>query len=524
MRQTLKLLTYLLLLGLTFLGTRGSAQFTRSFAVNPLLFELMVSPKETKEFSFMVVNGHPKKTEKFHIYKTDLEMALDGQLEFPEAGSTKWSAAEWVELSREIEVAGEAKWVELGEEIEVKPSQGKTIKGRITVPRRAKGSRFLCIMVEPIVEGEKRAQEETGVGRRLVMPPAPFRIGILVLLTVKTKRKSLTRAKISSLNVDTSEEGLVFTATLTNKGNIHIRAKGEIVVKDKTGRKWEKCKLEAGKKGTVFPDSARNFTATIRRIPAGDYTVRASITYAGRKRTFIEIPLTIAPEIAKVGKALAIDFDLEPDVLEVKTFPGAYRSETVKFSSNEAETIHIKVHAENIEGLDPRWSCVKWLKIQPTEFDIKPGKGKSVKLVLSDIPEGTEGGRYTRIVSSATIKGSKEYPSGKETILVMTVPKTLEMSGELTKLNIRKNEFIMEFRNTGNVHLEPKGTLTIKNKETLNIAGDKIPFGEELILPDESKEFAVPLPLLEEGTYIVEAAVSYNKKQITLTKEFIVKF
>ncbi|GAI53854.1 unnamed protein product, partial [marine sediment metagenome] len=116
----------------------------------------------------------------------------------------KRSAADWIEITPS--------------EFVVKPGERKQVKVKLSIPGPASGGYYAAIMVEPVRE----------------IPPAPsealmgivrtWRMASIVELTVTGWQTPRAKISISDLKVEPSpeDEGLTFTTTIENKGNVHV--------------------------------------------------------------------------------------------------------------------------------------------------------------------------------------------------------------------------------------------------------------------------------------------------------------
>jgi hypothetical protein len=81
------------------------------------------------------------------------------------------------------------------------------------------------------------------------------------------------------------QDGVRFAVHFRNTGNIHLKTRGSVVIKNKEGRIVDRVPLEVGT-GTVLPDGIRRFSGTwrnLRRMVEGAYTGEVRIDAAGMR-------------------------------------------------------------------------------------------------------------------------------------------------------------------------------------------------------------------------------------------------
>ena len=169
----------------------------------------------------------------------------------------------------------------------MEPGSKKAIGARIKVPRGVRGGRYAVILFESLSSGRRK--------RGNVMLGA--RLGTIVMVSIPRTLKreaEISRIKIEKVPVSPREgrqgktliQPVDFIASLKNIGNVHINAKGSVVIKNDEGRIIDRIPLEVGT-GTVFPDGVRDFQGTWSnpgKMIKGKYTAEARISYRGRRQ------------------------------------------------------------------------------------------------------------------------------------------------------------------------------------------------------------------------------------------------
>ena len=465
-----------------------------SFTVSPLIQELTVSPGVTRDFHLTVFTGHSKQPEMhFLVYPADFILNRDGKINFFEPGSIKRSAAPWIKIDPA--------------EFTMKPGETKDVKVKLTVPRNVSGGYYTAILVQLLPE----IPPEMKIGT-----VRTWRMASILELTVIGWKKPREQVSISSLKVESSteEKGLTFVVTVENKGDVHTRGEGNLAITTREGRRVAELPLEAGR-GTVFPESMRDFKVVLEReLPRGEYFADATFKY-GNRRARAKVSFSVG-EASAEGEEFArkkeINFSVSPPVVEINTPPGSVRSMKFMITNEESQPVHYRVYFKDI-SIDPDgeiallkagstpWSCSNWFELKGSEFELGPLQRKNISGLLK-IPKDVAGGRYARLVIEASTTGGKEGEKMTtivpQTIIMVTTGNKLERKGEITKFQLlpangSSSQFMVMFKNTGNVHLRVQGNITLKDKIGNTVA--ELPFaeGEVFVFPGCTRNFTASL-------------------------------
>ena len=95
------------------------------------------------------------------------------------------------------------------------------------------------------------------------------------------------------------------------------------------------------------------------------------------------------------------------------------------------------------------------------------------------VPSGSEGGYYACVVFDALLKGKKEesITTPFEIPVIMSVPPKLDLKGEVSDLEVSASAgkaaaFTAYFKNTGNIHIKPKGIISLQVFKEVKTTGD----------------------------------------------------
>lgn len=132
--------------------------------------------------------------------------------------------------------------------------------------------------------------------------------------------------------------------------------------------------------------------------------------------------------------------------------------------------LHITVKLKKWFDLEQNENIIpeEWIKIEPSEFDIKSKEEKNISIVVS-VPEKAQG------FIMAMVSFVPETGENTGVGMVMSIPVYVKIKGtevfgaEIGDVGIRKNSSDIQVgvvvKNTGNVYFRPKGKAIITNKK-----------------------------------------------------------
>lgn len=456
----------LIILSVTFSLVQGQANFT----VTPQLVELELVPGGKKTFKVLLVNEGDKDTNRFRIVTADVFETEAGNYKVIDKGTSKFSCADWIKPD--------------SMEITLGPKQGKEIPFEIKAPPKVSGGRYASIVFTLIPKVTPFGPDEAGVGITLHFRiPVQLEVTIKSGLTPRPKNVVINGIEIipaqedreySLLLKNAAKNALVVKTTVENRGEMHIKAKGRLLLTDRKGKRLREFPLGAGR-GMVLPQTKVKFVSVIKRPLAGNYVAEAILNYGGVAPAIARMPFTVGRKVVAKDRSFistsAIGLNVGRGIIEIFGPPNSYRTQILTITNEENEMVKVKTKLKYLQydengdivatdSGDKQFSCVDWLTIEPVEFELSPGATKSMKVVVR-IPEAIPGGRYACINLEAMLLSAKDtiLPTPFQVPIILTIPGTAEKKGEITKVEISTGNppnFAVYFRNLGNIHLKPK--------------------------------------------------------------------
>lgn len=226
------------------------------------------------------------------------------------------------------------------------------------------------------------------------------------------------------------------------------------------------------------------------------------------KRYFLFITIFILFAFPVFAAEDSLKMTLTPPIIKNNMKPGESWLSTVKLVNNNEKQLTVYTDLRDFRsspegGVDlipPEESAgegnhsgflKQWMQIQPGPFTIEPFSSIEIPFEIKVPKEAEPGGHYAAILvgtkSSGNIKGSGIGISSMISSLVLVTiagdvveeGKIREFSTDKTYYNEPNVNFKLRFENTGNVHLQPKGNITIKDM-----------FGKEQKVIDINKDTA----------------------------------
>lgn len=270
--------TTLIIIGILSLCAINSVSAKQFLDISPLSFDLTINPGEVS-INQLEVRNNENYTIGVRINTEDIEAVGEkGQVIVEPPGTKTHSIADWIDFDLK--------------EFVLEPQESKLVNFEISVPEDAKPEgRYGTIIASAI----GMAASESGM---IIVP----RVGALVLLRVGGEAKEEVIVKSFSCSDYSQGQGITFTMRLENKGVVHAKPEGSIIITDQQGK--EVANLDLSDK-YIMPDAAREIKVYLEEgeLQTGGYAVNV-VGHYGKEN----IPLD-SPEINFIvpsGKGLEV--------------------------------------------------------------------------------------------------------------------------------------------------------------------------------------------------------------------------
>lgn len=492
--------TWLFLFGFFFLSSLGSL-FSPAYAqgvtltLSPLSFDLELLPGSKETLLCTLFNDSDREV-KFQAFVAGAVEERDGTYRpaGPEDSPNPIFCDSWVRLEEEALV--------------LPPRSGRQIRATLTVPPSAKPGFYAAMVVFKVVGEEERATLQ-GTAAEL-----KTKVDVLLstLLFVRVRRRGVSErwggkfGVIEAFEVQKGEEGVRFSATLSNRGKDVIEGKGRLIVTNALGKRVIDTPLGSGR-GRVLPGFSLDFvTLYAGNLPPGDYMAQATIDYGGahraQARTIFHVEGAQVAEMKKEIEAPGIA-SVEPvflsvnrEILEGKISPKANRSFTVVVYNDSPQRVVVRgVPVDPAPAESTR--CSSWVTVAPETVEIEPYKTKTVRVTVQ-VPEIVpDGDKYVRVdfwpesISGKPVPDELKKAFGTSALLVLenvkgTRVESVRISGlefllEEFQKGVLRPRIVLRFLNTGSTHLQPSCSITLSQ-----IVEEKVEQGALAVKPGES--------------------------------------
>lgn len=217
-----------------------------SISVNPRRIEIKIAPGGEVKESYFVLNQK----------KETVKVAIKSRYWFVSDENKDIKIADWLKF--------------IPSEFSVKPGEKKEIKFKVSVPQKAKG--LLMTMNSFCPESSKESVIN-------VVISVPLYIVIEGTEVIGAELDKLIIKKSAGKEKDKMTEVLRVAVGIKNKGNIHLRPKGEAVIEDKNGKEIKRIKLHSTR--PVFPQRTEFYYGDWKKaeLKKGKYRLRVLVDY-----------------------------------------------------------------------------------------------------------------------------------------------------------------------------------------------------------------------------------------------------
>lgn len=230
---------------------------------------------------------------------------------------------------------------------------------------------------------------------------------------------------------------------------------------------------------------------------------------------FVGVMTLVVPSVASAQSVGDLRLITSPLPINLSTEPGSQVSAPIRVKNDGTATEKIGIslmkfsaYGENgapqLMDKEPGDEFFSWVSFSEREFSIEPGEWKSINATF-DVPSTASFGYYYAVVFSragemTAVKPGETALTGGTAVLVLLEAKVkdakrqvevAEFSADRKWYEFLPSTFTVRLKNTGNVHIAPRGNLFVgrageKNSDFLEVNLEK---GN--ILPDSFREFEV---------------------------------
>lgn len=509
----------------------GWASSQVNVSLSPLLHQLEMHPGQIARIA-MFIGYRGEEPVTIRVFASDFAQSRSGKykvLDEPQPDSM-WSATPWINIKEEDRLFT----INSGEE--------RTVIVEVAMPRDLSlvGGRYTVLVFELLPE---KIEEKPFIQMSFYYRMASF-IEISIRGSLRKSEQEITITDLAIISTATEpkysrrfgKDAHIFTASVTNEGNIHVEATGKLMIRNAQGRIIREVPLGGGR-GVVLPGTTANFVSVLKDPRPGRYTAEAVLEHSQYRR-----PVTVSKQFfigekyagEEVLKAEIPSLALNTESLVAEVPAGGFRSFVLIAENNEDVPLEVQISVEKFSlGIDGQgqvlasnqWSATDWLEVSPQHFTIPPLRSQTVRVGIT-VPSSVQGEKYAYLTFQTTkmIQTGRGGESKTRISAMIGVAGTLQESLEVVTANVSHEDarnIIVEVKNTGNTHVQIKGTVSVSDSKGTPL-GEEIPMeGNRItVFPQENAEihFFVSESLAS-GDYIVQVNLTFGKDDIQLNKE-----
>ena len=480
-------------------------------AVGPPLFELDVRPGETWGGEIAIVAGEHGRPTTLDLELADLTQDANGVKSSAERGSGVRSAAEWIEVESELTVSG---------------GERTAVPVVLRCPEGAFGSYSAIILA--------KLRPEASDSRMVTRLIPAISVGFLV----RVRSQGTLRLDVEGVEHHTTGGSPTLALAVRNTGVWKTDVTGDVLLYPESGGFPERAQIPLRSNGrpmSLYPGMLVTLNCGLpRRLPAGGYTALARLDLGEGRESRARFSVSVGDGVSDGRREhraeLGTDLWLDETLFELALPPGAVRSVPVRVRNLGDVAIALKATMEDARlEEDGSWTFGQsdestpglTIEVAPDSLVVQPKRTcqfkASVRLEKSAAVQSA-------VVKAVRLKGGAVGDSadeGWETIydtgalLVVTPATRDEASVDIVDLTLVRTSpdrnpgsAVLSVANSGGATGRVKGTVILMRTSgqviaTMTIGGDNW----EPVMPGGRREFRMPLPVVDEGEFIVQAEI-----------------
>jgi len=183
------------------------------------------------------------------------------------------------------------------------------------------------------------------------------------------------------------------------------------------------------------------------------------------------------------------------------------------------------------ENLTNKYALASWISLDKDALVLNPGEKQSVRVTIQNKESLSPGGHYAAIMAKVDLSGDNNNGGSSEVALEPSFSSLIfvrKLGGEIYGLDLRDKEIAksilgmptavrLRFQNTGNVHVAPRGIVTLSDPIGRMVKKAIINQDSGLILPESFRVFPTNLqeiaPAFIPGRYNLSVDYRFDGKE-----------
>jgi len=188
------------------------------------------------------------------------------------------------------------------------------------------------------------------------------------------------------------------------------------------------------------------------------------------------------------------------------------------------------------ENLERKYSLASWMRPEKDTISLEPGEGENLRMVIENRESLAPGGHYGAVLfkigDEADVTEKENQVAVQQLVSVLVFAK--KKGGEIYNLELKdtvwpKSFFTvpsrveLRFQNAGNVHVVPRGIVTLVDPFGRRVAKGVINQESGFLLPETLRTYPTTLQGLTQifipGKYTLTTAYRYDGKEDSMVRE-----
>lgn len=238
------------------------------------------------------------------------------------------------------------------------------------------------------------------------------------------------------------------------------------------------------------------------------------------------VSITVAPTLVELGMEPGEIWRSSVKVVNTNTFPLSVRAGAAHFTAVGERGVSETIPVENIPAEEE--VLARWITVEEPVVTIAPGASQQIPFRI-EAPDDAAPGSHFAAIQVSTVPPPGSGQTGLQTAQVISSLLFVRVAGEISEsANVRSftatdsygvepaTELTLRVENTGNVHLQPVGEISIKNMWGAERGRIPINYNTSFgnVLPESIREFTFRWrkepSLLDIGYYTAEVSLAYG--------------
>jgi len=421
------------------------------------------------------------------------------------------------------------RWLKVNdEESDVLGLQSKMIKMSVSVPRGVYG--FHCAAV--LVTARLAKPDPKGMGIVL-----QFLVPVLAHVPGGQARERITLTDTLLRRIEAAEEQTPTTLgalCLRNEGNTYTRISGTVAVYSAAGAEWRRVtEVEIPERGMIPGANVELAEDLQRRLPSGNYRLRATLRQGGRVKSSVEREVAFVGDPGVTGIAADVPLIIEPLEITASGVPGGQRSAVLMVKNPTDEPVTVACRAETpatLAGVNlgaisgDSFSCAAWTTLSAGELTLNPGERRNLRVQLNypAAPTAPRPCYYADLRLTTTYADGQGAGTAVVPITFQDTAQAATPRAQIERVSLAQQEgdkytVTAKVANIGNVHLTPLVTATLHGTAGDAVGMQPLQSSTERLLPLATPQYtgALDFATVAPGNYLLTVTMRYADKEET---------